>query len=78
MNNRTASALTVVLLLGLAQSPSVFAQRQAPSEATAAPRPLSAEAKHGKYLVQIGGCNDCHTTGYGPSGGKVREQDWLT
>ena len=24
-----------------------------------------AAIKRGQYLVQIGGCNDCHTTGYG-------------
>jgi mono/diheme cytochrome c family protein len=34
--------------------------------------------KRGKYLVQIGGCNDCHTAGYAPSGGKVPEAQWLT
>jgi mono/diheme cytochrome c family protein len=32
----------------------------------------------GKYLVVIGGCNDCHTPGYAPSNGKVPEKDWLT
>ncbi len=32
----------------------------------------------GKYLVQVGGCNDCHTAGYAPSGGKVPEEKWLT
>ncbi len=31
----------------------------------------------GKYLVEIGGCNDCHTAGYAPSGGKVPEAQWL-
>jgi mono/diheme cytochrome c family protein len=35
------------------------------------------QLKRGKYLVQIGGCNDCHTAGYAPSGGKVPEKDWL-
>ena len=33
--------------------------------------------KRGRYLVQIGGCNDCHTAGYAPSGGKVPEAQWL-
>ena len=27
----------------------------------------------GRYLVAIGGCNDCHTPGYAPSGGEVPE-----
>ena len=39
---------------------------------------LSAEAARGKYLVQITGCNDCHTAGYTASGGKVEENLWLT
>lgn len=35
------------------------------------------QIERGRYLVLIGGCNDCHTPGFGPSGGKVAEQDWL-
>lgn len=31
----------------------------------------------GRYLVRTSGCNDCHTPGYAPSGGKVPEGDWL-
>lgn len=34
--------------------------------------------KRGRYVVMIGGCNDCHTPGYGPTGGKVPEAQWLT
>jgi len=50
----------------------------------AAPAPALAQqkadplVKRGRYLVQIGGCNDCHTAGYAPSGGKVPEAQWLT
>jgi mono/diheme cytochrome c family protein len=39
---------------------------------------VSAEAARGKYLVQIAGCNDCHTAGYTSSSGKVEEKLWLT
>lgn len=39
---------------------------------------LSAEAARGKYLVQIAGCNDCHTPGYTSSAGQVEEKRWLT
>jgi mono/diheme cytochrome c family protein len=45
-----------------------------------APKAQAAGSKdfsRGKYIVQIGGCNDCHTPGYAPSGGKVPEKDWL-
>jgi mono/diheme cytochrome c family protein len=31
----------------------------------------------GRYLVVVGGCNDCHTDGYAPSGGVTPEEKWL-
>jgi mono/diheme cytochrome c family protein len=37
-----------------------------------------AAVKRGHYIAQIGGCNDCHTPGWGPSGGKVPEASRLT
>jgi mono/diheme cytochrome c family protein len=35
------------------------------------------QVNRGRYLIKIGGCNDCHTAGYAPSGGKVPEAQWL-
>ncbi|AZO68313.1 cytochrome c [Mesorhizobium mediterraneum] len=33
--------------------------------------------EHGRYLVKIGGCNDCHTPGYLEKAGNVPEDRWL-
>jgi len=45
----------------------------------AADKPAAKDANaRGRYLIQIGGCNDCHTPGYAMSGGKVPETQWLT
>lgn len=37
-----------------------------------------ADIRHGRYLVQTSGCNDCHTPGYMMRDGQVPEADWLT
>lgn len=34
--------------------------------------------EHGRYLVTVSGCNDCHTPGYMEHGGAVPESEWLT
>lgn len=34
--------------------------------------------KRGEYLVRIGGCNDCHTPGYGEQAGATPVNEWLT
>ena len=31
----------------------------------------------GRYLIVLGGCNDCHTAGYAASGGATPEAQWL-
>jgi mono/diheme cytochrome c family protein len=36
------------------------------------------EIKRGRYLVEVTGCNDCHTPGYTAKAGEVRENLWLT
>ena len=41
-------------------------------------RPAETEVERGRYLVQISGCNDCHTPGYALNDGKVAEREWLT
>lgn len=62
------SALSLILLAGFAASPAA----SAPSV------PSAAQIERGRYLSVIGSCNDCHTPGYAPSGGKVPEAQWMT
>jgi mono/diheme cytochrome c family protein len=38
----------------------------------------AATLDRGRYLVRIGGCNDCHTAGYPEAAGKLPESQWLT
>ena len=38
----------------------------------------STSVERGRYLVTIGGCNDCHTAGYLEQGGTTPESQWLT
>jgi len=62
--------LTVLLLAG------AFAAFAADKPATGT---SSADAvARGRYLVMIGGCNDCHTPGFALAGGHVPEAQWLT
>ena len=42
------------------------------------PKDSAASIQHGRYLVRIAGCNDCHTPGYAQTGGKTPESEWLT
>lgn len=34
--------------------------------------------EHGRYLVRIAGCNDCHTPGYVMNDGQTDESMWLS
>lgn len=35
------------------------------------------QLERGRYLVVVGGCNDCHTPGFAESGGTMPEEKWL-
>ena len=36
-----------------------------------------ATIERGRYMLDVGNCNDCHTANFAPSDGKVPEKDWL-
>jgi mono/diheme cytochrome c family protein len=48
-----------------------------PARAQAPKPPQSSELERGRYVVKIGGCNDCHTPGYPEKAGMVPESEWL-
>ena len=52
-----------------------ISQAQPDSKKTASQQEM---INRGKYLVEIGGCNDCHSVGYAENGGQLAENDWLT
>jgi mono/diheme cytochrome c family protein len=42
------------------------------------PRTIAAtDVDAGRYLVKVGGCNDCHTPGFSETNGATPEADWL-
>lgn len=68
---KTSVALRVVAF-ALAVSGSV-----AVAAAVEPKKPDARQVERGKYMVLVGGCNDCHTEAFAPRDGKVAEKDWL-
>lgn len=64
---KTQHAAVIVALAALAAGAVQAADKSADKQTLA----------RGKYLVQVGGCNDCHTPNYMQTDGKVAEADWL-
>ena len=69
---QTRGVLALVLLLAFVASPQTSMGQQNDAKT------LPADVQRGRYLVQIAGCNDCHTPGYTVLNGKVEEKLWLT
>ncbi|MGQ7814854.1 hypothetical protein [Metapseudomonas furukawaii] len=63
---RAANARTLALLSALLLALAVPAQAE------------NAEVTRGRYLIQVSGCNDCHTSGWMESAGQIPEDRWLT
>lgn len=64
----------MMVTLALAASSGESAAGVTQPEHVAAASPEAA----GRYLVIVGGCNDCHTPGWGETNGNVPEGEWLT
>ena len=77
---RALVSMIPILLLGLAGSGcEPPAAGSSETEAVTLPHVASSSAiEAGRYLVIIGGCNDCHTPDYLQTEGDVPEEMWLT
>jgi mono/diheme cytochrome c family protein len=67
--------------LHAARSAAMLALLLAPALASAqagGPPAKKGQIERGRYLVKIGGCNDCHTPGYFQKNGEIDEKLWLT
>ena len=56
-------------------------ESQLPSNSEETSEPFvkaKSEIEAGRYLITVGGCNDCHTDGYLQTEGKIPEKNWLT
>jgi mono/diheme cytochrome c family protein len=71
---RVRSAMAGVVLIGCG----VFLGAPHVAADPATSRSADPAIERGRYLVQIGGCNDCHTAGYPQSGGQIPMNEWLT
>ena len=63
---------STLLVAGILAGCSSNNRAESKTAATAQP-----SAERGKYLVQIGGCNDCHTPGF-MQNDQIPEAQWLT
>ncbi len=80
MNAHRRSARILVLAVLALANLTVLAQsadNPTPSKGVPSKRQASLRER-GRYLVMLGGCNDCHTPGLAQSGGKTPESEWLT
>jgi mono/diheme cytochrome c family protein len=49
--------------------PAIASQKSTSAEQT--------QIDRGRYLVVLGGCNDCHTAGYSAAEGRIEQSQWL-
>ena len=89
---RSAAILLFVFATGCEQRPAAATDPDTPAPretrraaaAAAAGSPAAdtlaahVSAERGRYLVKVGGCNDCHTPGFMEKGFAVPESEWLT
>lgn len=73
----SAAVSAAITLAGLAIA-AVTASVARPAAFSAPGEARDSSIAHGRYLVTVTGCHDCHTAGYLQNGGKAPATAWLT
>lgn len=73
---KMSSSRKILLVAAIVSALAGMAATPLSQGAETSPNPKLIE--RGRYVVKLGGCNDCHTQGYAESAGKAPEQTWLT
>lgn len=78
---KKGNAVQVGLLVGGMMVTLAMAATQGQSASNGVTAPYVAATtpeEAGRYLVIVGGCNDCHSPGWGETNGDLPEEQWLT
>lgn len=70
--------LTVLVAAVLVSTPPAVADTRAGEAASIPSVRAESSIDAGRYLVTVGGCNDCHTVNWAETNGGVPEKEWLT
>lgn len=66
-----------MLMLGAAMPAVAALAAERMRDGAAEKAELAASVERGRYMIVVGGCNDCHTDGYILGAGDVPEEKWL-
>ncbi|MGJ7916600.1 c-type cytochrome [Massilia sp. LXY-6] len=82
MSNRihktcTAKLIDSIMLLAVCIPVTVSAADNTVRTPASGAKAKGSTIERGRYLVQVAGCNDCHTAGYAQAEGKLPEKEWL-
>jgi mono/diheme cytochrome c family protein len=72
---RAMLGLAAALVLALVPSAGRSAETQATKPGAAAPAASRKQIERGRYMMVVGSCNDCHTSGFAARNGDVPERN---
>jgi len=74
----TTAAVITLTAIAIAAVTASIAGPGSPQGQVGSPMKQDGSISHGRYLVTITGCHDCHTEGHAQNGGHAPPASWLT